>query len=53
MASTNKISSLIKMTNWHAYVLHMAKHVNMVGDPLWWGALGPMAPPPPLNPALG
>ena len=39
------------MTKWHAYVAHMAKHMNMVGGPLWWGALGP-DPFPPLNPAL-
>jgi len=32
------------MTKWHA---HMAKHMNMVGGTLWWGALGPgpLAPP--------
>jgi len=29
------------MTKWHAHVAHMAKHMNMVGGPLWWWALGP------------
>jgi len=24
------------MTKWHAHVVHMAKHMNMVGDPVWW-----------------
>jgi len=28
------------MTKWQAQVVHMAKHMNMVGDPFWWGALG-------------
>jgi len=37
------------MTKWHAHVAHMAKHMNMVGGPLWWGARAPF---PPLNPAL-
>jgi len=34
------------MTKWHAHVEHMAKHMNMVGDPLLWGALrpGPLGP---------
>jgi len=42
IASPNKlISSLIKMTKWHAYVAHTAKHINMVGGPVWWEALGP------------
>jgi len=31
--STKKLSSLIKMTKWHAHVAHMAKHMNMVGGP--------------------
>jgi len=26
------------MIAWHAHVIHMAKHMNMVGDP------GPLAP---------
>ena len=53
IASTNKLSSLIKMTKWQAHVVHMVKHMNMAGVPFWWGALipGPFAPP--LNPALG
>jgi len=25
------------MTKWHAQAAHMAKHMNMVGVPLWWG----------------
>jgi len=29
------------MTKWHAHVAHMAKHVNMVGDP----GPGPLVPP--------
>jgi len=29
------------MTKWQVHVAHMAKHMNMVGGPLWWGALGP------------
>jgi len=33
------------MTKWHVHVAHMAKHMNMVGDPLWWG-------PWPLGPSL-
>jgi len=28
------------MTKWHAHFVHMAKHMNMVGDPVLWGALG-------------
>jgi len=48
IASTNKLSSLIKMTKWHEYAVHMAKRMNMVGAPIWWGALGL----PPKNPAL-
>jgi len=27
------------MTKWYAHVAHMAKHMNMVGDP-WPGPLG-------------
>jgi len=26
------------MAKWHAHVTHMAKHMNMIGSPLWWGA---------------
>jgi len=44
MASTNKLFSL-KMTKWHAHVEHMAKHMNVVGSSLWWGALGHFPPP--------
>jgi len=44
IASTNKLSSLIKMTKWHAHVVHMAKQLNMMGGP------GPLGLP--LNPAL-
>jgi len=40
------------MTKWHAHVVHMAKHMNMVGVPFWWGALGPGPLSSPLNPAL-
>jgi len=29
-ASTNKLFSLIKMTKWHAHVVHMAKHKFLV-----------------------
>jgi len=43
IASTNKLSLLIKMTKWHAHVVHTAKHINMVEAPVWWGALGPDA----------
>jgi len=45
--STNKLSSLIKMTRWHAHVVHMVKNMNMVGVAVWWGALGsgPLGPP--------
>jgi len=39
------------MTKFHAHVAHMAKHMNMVGGLLWWGALVP-GPFPPLNSAL-
>ena len=33
---------------WHAHVLHMAKHMNMVGSPFVVGAPGPgpLRPPP-------
>jgi len=34
----------LKTPMWHAHVVHMAKHMNMVGSPLWWG---PWAPCPP------
>jgi len=40
------------MTKWHEHVIHMAKHINMVGGPFRWGALGLGALGPPLNPAL-
>jgi len=23
------------MTKWHAHVVHMVKHMNMVGAPVW------------------
>jgi len=39
------------MTQWHAHVTQMAKNMNMVGDPLWWGSWT-RAPWAPLNPAL-
>jgi len=42
IASTNKLSLLIKMTKWHAHVVHMAKHMNMVEDP----GPGNLGPPP-------
>jgi len=29
------------MTKWHAYVAHMAKHMNMVGGPSLVGGPGP------------
>jgi len=53
IASTNKLSSLIKMTRWHAHVAHMAKNMNMVGCPSLVGGPGPGLLGPPLNPALG
>jgi len=38
------------MTKWHAHVVHfvhMAKHMKMVGDPLWWRPWArPLGPPP-------
>jgi len=34
-ASANNLSSLIKMTKWHAHVAHMAKHMNMAGATFW------------------
>jgi len=34
IVSANKVSLLIKMSKWHAHVIHMAKHVNMVLDPV-------------------
>ena len=46
IASSNKLFSLIKITKWNAHVVHMAKHIKMVG-PLFGGG-----PWPPLNPAL-
>ena len=42
IVSTDKLSSLIKITTWQAHVVHMAKHMHMVGDPFWWGALAPL-----------
>ena len=30
---------------WHTYVARMAKHVSMVGGPLWRGAAGPLDAP--------
>jgi len=39
------------MTKWHAYVVHMAKYMNMVGGP-FGGSPGPR-PLAPLNPSLG
>jgi len=32
IASTEKLFPLIKTTKWRAYVAHMVKHMNMVGD---------------------
>jgi len=32
----------LKMTTWHAHVVHMAKHMNMVGGP----GPGTLGPPP-------
>ena len=43
IASTNKLSSL-KMTKWHPHVAHMAKHMNMVGGPVWWVGRAPWPP---------
>ena len=40
------------MTKRHAHVVHMAKYMNMVGAPVWWGALDPGPLGSPLNPAL-
>jgi len=45
--SVCKFFSLIKMTKWHAHVVDVAKHMNMVGGP------GPRPLGSPLNPALG
>ena len=42
IASTNKLSSLIKMIEWHARVVDMAKHMNMVGG----AGPGPLVPTP-------
>ena len=44
IASTDKLSSLIEMTKWHAHVVHMANHINVVGGPVWWEARVPWAP---------
>jgi len=52
IASANKLSSIIKMTKWHAHVVHMAKHMNMVGGPFLVGGPGPGLLRPPVNPAL-
>jgi len=38
------------MTKWHAHVVHMAKHMNVVGVILFGGK--PRAPWAPLNPGL-
>ena len=38
------------MTKWYA---HVAKHMNMVGGPLWWETLGPGPLGSPLKLALG
>ena len=40
------------MTKWHAYVVHIAKHTNMVGGACLVGGPGPGRLGPPLNPAL-
>jgi len=37
------------MTKWHAHVVHMTKHINMGGGPLWWVALGPSPLGPPKS----
>ena len=53
----------IKMTLWHADVARMAKHMNMVRGPLWWGDWSRSPPksgagahhttlPPSLRPSL-
>jgi len=34
----------MKMNKWHAHVVDMAKHMNMVGGPVWWGARAPCPP---------
>jgi len=31
IVSTNKLSSLMKMTKWHTHVVHRAKHMKVVG----------------------
>ena len=33
------------MTKWHEHAAHMAKHMNMVGGPLWWGPCPPKSSP--------
>jgi len=40
------------MTKWHAYIVHMAKHTNMVGGPFVVGGPGPGHLAPTLNPAM-
>jgi len=40
IASTNKLSSLIKMTKWHARVVHM-----WLNSWTWWEAPGPLGSP--------
>jgi len=37
------------MTNLHVHVAHTTEQTNMVGDPLWWGALGPGPLTPPKS----
>jgi len=54
VVSNEVVSNEWSQMNWsqlsapqHAHVAHMAKHMNMVGRPLWWGSLGsgPLGPP--------
>jgi len=45
-----QISSLMKMTKRHAHVVHMAKHITMVGGALLVGGTGLLVSP--LNPTL-
>jgi len=40
------------MSKWHAQVAYMAKHMSVVGGPLWWGTLGQGPLAPTINPAL-
>jgi len=33
------------MTKCYAQVVHLIKHMNMVGGPFWWGGRAPCPPP--------